>query len=90
MKSLNLAVIVSSAILLLSGVAQAGDAYEKNQNNLNFISKRPHQPLPDRAHEKEKEFEGATLERDEVTENERASIRNLHILRMNQISRRSY
>ena len=47
MKSLNLAVIVSSAVLLLSGVAQAGDAYEKNQNNLNFISKRPHQPLPD-------------------------------------------
>ena len=90
MKSLNLAVIVSSAVLLVSGAVQAEDAYIKNVHNQN-LSKRPyHQPLADSAYQKENEFEGATLVRGELSEDETAVNKHQQVLRMNQLSKRPY
>lgn len=59
MKTLNLVVIVSAAILLASGLAHATD--KDNVNNQN-LSKRPYQQLPDEsAYNKGENWEGATL-----------------------------
>ena len=53
MKSLNLAVILSTVALLVSGAAFAEDTYKKNVHNQNFMSKRPYaQPLADGDYEK--------------------------------------
>ncbi len=89
MNSLNLAVIVFTVVLMVSGVANA-DTYTKNGHNQN-LSKRPyHQPLPDSAYQKTDEFEGATLVRGELSEDEAAVNKNQQILRMNNLSKRSY
>lgn len=90
MKNLNLVVIVSTAVLMLSGVASAGDTYTKNTHKQN-LSKRPyHQPLPDSAYQKVDEFEGATLVRAELSDDERAANKNRQLMRMNQLSKRPY
>ena len=89
MKSLNLAVIVSTVALMLSGAASAEDTY-KNVHNQN-LSKRPyHQPLPDSAYQKGNEFEGATLVRDELSAEEVAVKKNQQVMRINQLSKRPY
>ena len=91
MNSLNLAVIISTAALLVSGAALAEDTYKNNAHNQNFMSKRPYaQPLPDSAYEKSNEFEGATLIRGEIEESERAINKNTQVQRMNQLSKRPY
>ena len=96
MNSLNLAVIISTAALLVSGAAFAEDTYKNNAHNQNFMSKRPYaQPLPDSAYEKSSEFEGATLIRGEVeesanTQNKSAINKNTQVQRMNQLSKRPY
>lgn len=93
MKSLNLSVIITSAILLASGLAHAKGQDHHNAHNQNFISKRPyHEPVTNNTNTSKigDEFEGATLEKEELDENERAAIRNLKVLRMNQFSRRPY
>lgn len=90
MKSLNLAVIVSTVALMLAGVAQAEETYTKNVHNQN-LSKRPyHQPLPDSAYQKSNEFEGATLVRGEVSEEQAAVNKNQQVMRLNQLSKRPY
>lgn len=59
MKTWNIAVIVSAAILLASGLAHATD--KDNVNNQN-LSKRPYQQLPDEsAYNKGDSWEGSTL-----------------------------
>lgn len=59
MKTLNLAVIVSAAIFVASGLAHAAD--KDNASNQN-LSKRPYQQLPDEsAYNKGDNWEGATL-----------------------------
>ncbi len=59
MKTLNLVVIVSAAILLASGLAQANDKGNTNNQNL---SKRPYEQLPDEsAYNKGDNWEGSTL-----------------------------
>lgn len=93
MKSLNLAVMITSVVLLTSNLAQAKGQDHHNAHNQNFISKRPyHEPVKNHTDTSKTsdEFEGATLEREELDENERAAIRNLKVLRMNQLSRRPY
>ncbi|MES2546767.1 MAG: hypothetical protein V4575_03605 [Pseudomonadota bacterium] len=91
MKSLNLAVIVSSAVLMVSGAVHAADTYKNNAHNQNFMSKRPYaQTLPDSAYQKSDEFEGATLVRGEVEAEERALNKNIQLQRMNQLSKRPY
>jgi hypothetical protein len=63
MKTLNLAVILSTAIFLTSGLAQAKDKSDINNQNL---SKRPYQEvIKDSANNKADDWEGATLERKE-------------------------
>jgi hypothetical protein len=90
MKSLNLAVIVSSAVLLVSGAVQAKDVNTMNVHNQN-LSKRPyHQPVADSAYQKANEFEGATLVRGELSEDETAANKHQQTLRMNQLSKRPY
>jgi hypothetical protein len=90
MKSLNLAVIVSAVALMVSGLASAGDAYNKNVHNQNF-SKRPYaQPLPDSAYQKGNEFEGATLVRGEVSEDGNAVDQKQQAQRLNNLSKRPY
>lgn len=91
MKSLNLAVIVSIFALLVSGAAFAEDTYKKNAHIQNFMSKRPYaQPLADSDYEKNNEFEGATLIRGEIEENESALNKNVQVQRINQLSKRPY
>jgi hypothetical protein len=91
MKSLNLAVILSTVALLVSGAAFAEDTYKKHVHNQNFMSKRPYaQPLADGAYEKNNEFEGATLILGEIEENESAFNKNIQLQRMNQLSKRPY
>jgi hypothetical protein len=59
MKRLNLAVIVSTAIILASGLANATDRDNVNNQNL---SKRPYQQVPDEsANKNEEDWEGASL-----------------------------
>ncbi len=84
MKSLNLAVISISA-LLVSGVANAEDT----MNNINQnLSKRPyHQPVVEK--EKSNDFEGATLvTEDEATQKDTVSKHKQ--LRINMLGRRPY
>lgn len=91
MKSLNLAVIVSSAVLLVSGAVHAEDAYKKNVHNQNNMSKRPYaQPLPESAYQKSSEFEGATLVRGELDADGNAVNKNNQVQRLNQLSKRPY
>jgi len=91
MKVSNLVVVITSVVLLASGAVQAQETSKHNPHNQNFISKRPyHEPVTNNANKSTDEFEGATLERDEVTENERATVKNLKVLRMHQFSRRGY
>lgn len=90
MKSLNVAVIVSSVMLLVSGAVMANDTYTKNVHNQNF-SKRPyHQPLPESAYQKANEFEGATLVRGEVSEDGNAADHKQQAQRLNNLSKRPY
>ena len=91
MKSLNLAVILSTVALLISGAAFAEDTYKKNVHNQNFMSKRPYaQPLADGAYEKNNEFEGATLILGDIEENESALNKNIQLQRIYQLSKRPY
>ena len=90
MKSLNLAVIVSTVALMMAGAVQAEETYTKNVHNQN-LSKRPyHQPLPDSAYQKANEFEGATLVRGELSEEQIAVNKNQQVMRLNQLSKRPY
>lgn len=90
MKSLNLAVIVSSAVLLASGAVHAKGEYAKNLHHQN-LSKRPyHQPIADSANQKANEFEGATLVRGELSEDETAANKHQQVMRINQLSKRPY
>ena len=88
MKVSNLVISISAVVLLASGAVQAQEAYKHNSHNLNFISKRAyHEPVTNNVEKATDEFQGATLERDE---NGQTAIKNLHILRVNQLSKRSF
>lgn len=61
MKASRIAVALSAALVLASGLAQAESEY-KNSHQNNFTSKRPYsQPLPESAYQKDDQWEGATL-----------------------------
>lgn len=86
MKSFNLAVIVSAAILLASGMAQANDKGHANNQNL---SKRPYQELPDEsANNKEEGWEGATKVINEDTP--KAGPTDYQKLRINMLGKQPY
>ena len=91
MKVSNLVIAISAVVLLVSGAVQAQETYKHNPHNQNFLSKRPyHEPVTNNVNKSNDEFEGATLERDEITEKERAAVKTLKVLRMHQLSRRGY
>lgn len=91
MKSLNLAVIVTSVMVAVSGMAQAESA---NTSNHNFMSKRPYQaPLENKAYNPEDKWEGTTLRADEAVEDSAAVKKNsttLKQLRLNSLGRRPH
>ena len=88
MKVSNLVIAISAVVLLVSGAVQAQETYKHNSHNQNFISKRAYfEPVVNSVEKGADEFEGATLERDEKGQ---AAIKNLHILRLNQLSKRSF
>jgi len=88
MKVSNLVIAISAVFLLVSGAVQAQETYKHNSHNQNFISKRAYfEPVVNSVEKGNDEFEGATLERDEKGQ---AAIKNLHILRLNQLSKRSF
>ena len=63
MKTINLAMLLFITTLMASGLAQAKDKNDVNNQNL---SKRPYQQLPDEsAYSKEEGWEGATLKEKE-------------------------
>jgi len=68
MKSINMIVATTMALLLTTGLTQAAD--ETNQNIINHnLSKRPYQEAPAAATvNKADEWEGATLIKEEATE----------------------
>lgn len=86
MKSLNLAVIVSSAVLLVSGAVHAEDAYTKNVHNQN-LSKRPYQESPSAS--KTDDWEGATLV-PEDSGAEKPAMSKHKQLRIHMLGRRPY
>ena len=91
MKVSNLVIAISAVVLLVSGAVQAQETYKHNTHNQNFISKRAYfEPVVNSVEKGTDEFEGATLERDEITEKERARVKTLKVLRMHQLSRRGY
>lgn len=94
MKSLNLAVIVTSVMVAVSGMAQAGSAHKNNATNHNFMSKRPYQaPLENKAYKADDQWEGTTLRTDDVS-NESGAVskntRNLDQLRLHSLGKRPY
>jgi hypothetical protein len=93
MKSINLAVIVTSVMLMVSGFAQADSAHKNDATNHNFMSKRPYQaPLENKAYNAEDKWEGTTL-RDETVEDSAAVKKNsttLKQLRLNSLGRRPH
>jgi hypothetical protein len=93
MKSINLAVIVSSVMLLASGFAVAESAYDKNISNQNF-SKRPYHAAPqENAYKADDQWEGATLRDGDAVEESAAARKtsNTHKqLRLNSLGKRPY
>ncbi|MDP3088636.1 MAG: hypothetical protein Q8M99_10680 [Methylotenera sp.] len=89
MKVLNLVVVVSSAVLLMSGVAHANVSSKNNVHNQNFISKRPfHQAVENNVQRKDQQWEGATLIADQASED--VMLNDHKILRLNMLSKRPY
>lgn len=93
MKSINLAVIVSSVMLLVSGYAVAESAYNKNFSNQN-LSKRPYQAAPqDKVYGADDQWEGTTLRPEGVVDDGAAVSKNsstLKQLRLNSLGKRPY
>jgi hypothetical protein len=85
MKTLNLTLAVSSLILLAAGAAQAEGSYQNH-----FMAKRPYQAAVENiAQQKDAQWEGATLIKDEASMNE-AALDKRNVLRVNMLSKRPY
>lgn len=90
MKTLNIAAIISSAILLAAGAAHAEDAFNKNVNNHNFIAKRPYQQVvANNTQQKDQQWEGATLIA-QPESNDETTLNHQSKLRLNMLSKRPY
>jgi len=88
MKTLNIAAIVTSAVLLAAGAAHAEDTFKKNAFNHNFISKRPYQEVvANNTQQKDQQWDGATLIANPADE---ANLNNQSRLRVNMLSKRPY
>jgi hypothetical protein len=95
MKSLKLAMIVSSIMLAVAGVAQAESATgvdQGNRLNHNFMSKRAYQaPVENnKANKVDEQWEGATLIEEDENSAASKNARNLKQLKINSLGRRPY
>ncbi len=90
MRAFKLAVVLSSAVLLASGLAQAESKFDKSTHQNQFISKRAYQqPLPDSAYQKDVQWEGATLV-NEIDGEEQNRLNQQKTLRVNMLSKRPF
>lgn len=90
MKTLNLAAVVSSVLLLAAGAAQAEDSFKNNAFNHNFMSKRPYQEaVSNTKQQKDPQWEGATLINDQASVDENA-LNSHKVLRVNMLGKRPY
>lgn len=90
MKTLNLAAVVSSVLLLVAGAAHAEGAYKTNGYNHNFMAKRPYQAtVENSAQQKDAQWEGATLIKDQAQTDEN-TLSNRNVLRVNMLGKRPY
>ncbi|MDP3087923.1 MAG: hypothetical protein Q8M99_07085 [Methylotenera sp.] len=88
MRTLNIAAIFSTAVLLAAGAAHAEDAFKKNDYNHNFMSKRPYQAaVANTVQQKDQQWEGATLIASPVVEED---LNNQSKSRLNMFSKRPY
>ncbi len=88
MKTINLAIIASSILLLVCSVAHA-DELRSNINHQN-ISKRPYQEvLSESAYNKKDNWEGATLIDDDA-EGETAGSEGIKRININNLGKRPY
>lgn len=89
MKVFNLVAVVSSAVLLMSGIAHAQSDFKNNAHNQNFMSKRPYQQVLEKSDQKkDMQWEGATLI--DVPAIDDAESKERHTLRLNMLSKRPY
>lgn len=90
MRTLNIAAVVSTAVLLAAGAAHAEDTLKKNAYNHNFMSKRPYmEVVANNAQQKDTQWEGATLIAGQETADE-ANLNSQSKLRLHMLSKRSY
>jgi hypothetical protein len=90
MKTMNLAVVSAAVAFMVSGLANAEDAYKKNGHNQNLAKRAYAQPLPESAYQKADGFEGATLVRGDVSEDGNVADQKQHVQRLNNLSKRPY
>ena len=90
MKTLNIAAIISTAVLLGAGSAHAEDAFNKNAFNHHFIAKRPYQQIvTNNSEKKDQQWEGATLIANPESIDE-VNLNQQNKLRLNMLSKRPY
>jgi hypothetical protein len=90
MKTLNIAAIISTAVLLGAGAADAADAFQKNAFNHHFIAKRPYQQVVvNNTQQRDQQWEGATLIANPESIDE-ANLNQQNKLRLNMLSKRPY
>lgn len=94
MKSLNVAVLASSLILMASGLAMAQEVSHKSYSNQQFNGQRPYMKAPtqENTYNAEDKWEGATLVTDinpdeTVTNNGHAKHQQM---RLNSLAKRAY
>lgn len=94
MRNLNIAVIVSSVMLMVSGVAMAEEVSKKSFSNQHFNGQRPYMkaPVQDSTYKADDQWEGATLVTD-INPDETATS-NAHAkhqqMRLNSLAKRAY
>lgn len=89
MKNIGLIGVVTAALLMTVGAAQADEHTEHNIINQN-ISKRPYQAAtPDANANKTEQWEGATLVKDEIRD-EKATPTQYQQLRIRMLGQRPY
>lgn len=90
MKTLNIAAVVSTAVLLAAGAAHAEDTVKNNAYSHHFMSKRPYMEVAaGNAQQKDAQWEGATLIAGQQVADE-ASLNSQSKLRLNMLSKRPY
>lgn len=91
MKRLNLAVLLSSLVLLASGGAIADEVTKKGYSNQQFSGQRPYMkaPVQDNTYNADDQWEGATLVTDEEAATTKSHAKH-NQMRLNLLGKRPY